>query len=171
VQENTLSWSPTGRDIVYRSYRNGRMEPWLVTRDSAGGAWGTPRRLADVTCFAPLWAPDDSGVLCMDARELYLLSHEGRVVWRRVTRTSGAGIFGFPWYSRDGRLLLAAAVGNDGRRGIWAIADGGRGPARLVVAFDDPALAPNTSLSTGRDRLYIPVGEYESDIWVANLRY
>ena len=171
VQENSQNWSPTGREIVYRSIRSGRVEPWLVTRDSITGVWHAPRRLADLRCFAPLWAPDDSGVLCEDLRELYLVSREGRVLWRRSWKTAGVAMYGFPWYSRTGSLLFGNAVGDDGRDGIWAIADGGRSAARLVVAFDDPALAPSTFLSVGRDRLYLPVGEYESDIWVARLRY
>jgi serine/threonine-protein kinase len=171
VQENAQTWSPTGREIAYRSFRNRRPEAWLVTRDSVGGAWHAPRRLADFTCFAPLWAPGDSGVLCGDMRELYLVSREGRVLWRRSWKTAGVAMYGFPWYSRDGSLLFGNAVGDDGRNGIWAIADGGRSAARLVVAFDDPALAPNAFLSVGRDRLYLPVGDYESDIWVAKLRW
>jgi hypothetical protein len=40
-----------------------------------------------------------------------------------------------------------------------------------VVAFDDPALAPTQYFSIGPDRLFLTVGQYESDIWVAKLRY
>jgi hypothetical protein len=40
-----------------------------------------------------------------------------------------------------------------------------------VVAFDDPALAFLGGLSVGPDRLYLTLGEYESDIWVATLRW
>ncbi len=45
------------------------------------------------------------------------------------------------------------------------------GAPRLVVAFDDPALVAFGVLSVGPDRLYLTVSEYESDIWVANLRW
>jgi len=43
--------------------------------------------------------------------------------------------------------------------------------ARLVVAFDDPALTSGLSFNVGPDRLYLTVAEYESDIWVATLKY
>jgi Tol biopolymer transport system component len=165
------TWGANGREIYFSARQSGRWGLQLVSRDSVGGAWHAPRRIADLTCAAPVWAPDDSGVLCVDSRELFLVSRDGHVLWRRAHGTMGAAIYGFPWYSRDGRVLFAAAVGDDGRRGIWAIANSGRGAARLVVAFDDPALAPSASLSVGRDRLYMPVGEYESDIWVAKLRW
>jgi len=170
VQENALAWSPTGREIVYRSFRNRRIESWLVTRDSVGGAWHAPRRLADLLCFVSLWAPGGDGVLCVGIKEFYFLSREGRVIWRRNRRTAGFVLTGFPWYSRDGRILFLPGH-DDGRDGVWAFADGGRSDARLVIAFDDPALVGNQSLSVGRDRLYLPVGEYESDIWVAKLRW
>jgi hypothetical protein len=47
------------------------------------------------------------------------------------------------------------------------------GPARLVIAFDDPAIvaAGGVSISVGPDRLYLTVAQYESDIWVARLRW
>ncbi len=47
------------------------------------------------------------------------------------------------------------------------------GPARLVIAFDDPALIASGGglISVGPDRLYLTVSEYESDIWVAKLKW
>jgi hypothetical protein len=45
------------------------------------------------------------------------------------------------------------------------------GAPRLIVAFDDPALVADFGLSVGRDRLYLTVSQYESDIWVANLKW
>ena len=72
-------------------------------------------------------------------------------------------------YSRDGRTIYASALRQDGRQGIWAIPVSG-GPARLVVAFDDPAVTAE-SFSVGPDRVYLTVSEFESDIWVAKLRW
>jgi len=40
-----------------------------------------------------------------------------------------------------------------------------------VMASDDPALDLFGPLAVGRDRLYATLSEYESDIWVARLRY
>jgi hypothetical protein len=40
-----------------------------------------------------------------------------------------------------------------------------------VVAFDDPSLEFLGGLSVGPDRIYLSVGESESDIWVARLRW
>jgi len=55
--------------------------------------------------------------------------------------------------------------------GIWAISLYGGAP-RLIVAFDDPALVNFAGImSVGPDRLYLTISEYESDIWVAKLRW
>jgi hypothetical protein len=54
--------------------------------------------------------------------------------------------------------------------GVWAVPLYG-GTPRLIVAFDDPALDAPGHVSVGPDRLYLTVSVYESDIWVARLRW
>ncbi len=40
------------------------------------------------------------------------------------------------------------------------------------MSYDDPALTNYANMvSVGRDRLYLTVAEFESDVWVAKLRY
>jgi hypothetical protein len=54
---------------------------------------------------------------------------------------------------------------------VWAIPVAG-GTPRLVVAFDDPALANLMgNLSVGPDRLYLTVADYQSDVFVAKLNF
>ncbi len=170
---NNPSWSPGGLAIAFMSNRTGSWRIWLVPRDSVGGAWHEAVPLTDFHCMFPDWAPDGSGVLCYAMRDLVLVSPQGREVWRRnLAATYGlSSISGIARYSRDGRTIYASGSHRDGRRGVWAIPVAGGAP-RLVVAFDDPALAPNRfgALSVGPDRLYLTVAQYESDIWVANLR-
>jgi hypothetical protein len=45
------------------------------------------------------------------------------------------------------------------------------GAPRLIVAFDDPALVAPGMIRVGRDRLYLTVSQYESDIWVTHLHW
>jgi hypothetical protein len=67
-------------------------------------------------------------------------------------------------------MIYVSADHEDGRRGVWAIPVAGGAP-RLAVSFDDPALASRGLISVGPGELYLTVSEYESDIWVAKLRW
>ena len=80
------------------------------------------------------------------------------------------GCSGVPRTSPDGRFIYVSATGKGGRAGIWAIPTAGGAP-RLAVSFDDQAMAGSSWLSVGPDRLYVTVSEYQSDIWVATLKY
>ena len=171
---NFPSWSPNGLAIAFQSDRTGPFQVWLMTRDSVGGAWRDPLPLGDVRCQVPVWAPDGTGVMCTAPRgDLVLLSPQGRVLWRRnLVPGSGLAGFGLPAYSRDGRTIYLWGEHRDGRRGVWAVPVAGGAP-RLIVVMDDPNLGfPDyVCPDVGPDRLYLTVSEYESDIWVAKLRY
>ena len=170
-------WSPSGHTIAFTSL--GEVSPtWLVSRDSISGPWHDPVHLTDFDCYVRDWAPDGSGVLCESPTrlELDLVSPTGTVLWRdelaarrRLTPVAKIELQSAR-YSRDGSTIYLAAVRGDGQSGVWAIPVNG-GEARLVIAFDDPAVVAPGFLSVGPDRLYLTVSEYESDVWVMSLRY
>jgi Tol biopolymer transport system component len=176
------TWSPDGLDVAFLSSRTGRWEAWLLSRDSVGGAWHEAVQLTDSGCIPLDWAPDGSGVLCGWGQELLVVSRQGRVVWRRdlaatagLSRETWVGPSYAPFmparYSRDGRTIYTAGVHRDGRQGVWAIPVLGGGTPRLMIAYDDAALASPGFLSVGPDQLYLTVSQYESDIWVMKLKY
>ena len=169
-----VHWSPDGRHIAFMSDRTGRLETWVLSRDSVGGAWHPEVQLTDSGSWVRDWAPDGSGVLCAwFGSRLWVLSLQKRVLWERDLAASGlTGGAGFARFSRDGKTVYVESTG-DGRSGVWAIPVAG-GAARLVVAFDDPALGVNVGLegfAVGRDQLYLRVEEPESNIWVAKLHW
>jgi len=167
---HTPVWGPTGLEVAFGSCRSGRCSWWLVRRDTVGGAWHDERLLAELPCEWADRAPDGSGVVCASGVDLVFLSPQARVLWRR---NFAATFESWGWsarYSRDGGTIYAVASGKDGQRGVWAIPAAG-GTPRLVIAFDDPALPATGSLSVGPDRLYPVVSQYESNIWVAGLRW
>jgi Tol biopolymer transport system component len=164
------AWSPSGLAIAFRSNRTGRMRVWLLARDSVGGAWHETGPFGDCLSVLSDWAPDGSGVLCDTDEDLILVSPHGRELWRRnLIPTSGLISYLVARYARDGRTIYVSGTHRDGRQGVWAIPVAGGAP-RLVIASDDPARVA-TFLSMGPDRLYLAVSEYESDIWVAKLRW
>jgi dipeptidyl aminopeptidase/acylaminoacyl peptidase len=179
------SWSPSGLQIAFWCGRGTAMEVCLVSRDSLPGPWHEVVRLTDFGCFPVGWVRDGSGVLCVTGGglmgadpavtpELLAVSPEGSVLWRyplgarnHLTMSINVPELRF---SRDGSTVYFPAAHEDGRSGIWAMPAGG-GPARLVVVDDDPALVLRGGISVGPDRLYLTVSQYESDIWVMNLRW
>lgn len=173
IQSTRPRWSRDGLRIMFLGGKpplgTADWRAWVVSRDSLAGPWHEPVMLADVRCWPLGWIPDGTGVLCESRPgDMFLISTTGRVQWRRSLALSWTEDLRL---SRDGKTVYFSATHQDGRRGIWAIADGGRGAVRLVVAFDDPSLVGAQWLSVGADRLYLSVAEYESDIWVAMLRY
>jgi len=168
VRGSRPKWTPDGLRIVFLS-GDPDWRAFVVSRDGVGGRWHEPVLLADIRCWPLGWSPDGTAVLCNSGdRKLFLLSMNGQVLWKRdIPFTFIEDLR----YSRDGKTVYFEATHLDGRRGIWAIAAGGRGAIRLVVAFDDSTVTGTPWLSVGADRLYLSVAEYESDIWVATLRY
>ena len=73
--------------------------------------------------------------------------------------------------SKDGKTYYVFANHRDGRMGLWGVPMAG-GTPHLVVAADDPqSIFAAGPFSVTRDRVYLSVSEYASDIWVAKLRW
>ena len=162
-------WAPNGLHIVFVATLPNRAE--IVSRDSIGGAWHAPKLLSDSINVCWDWAPHGKALLCFGpVAWVQVDPQNGRTVLGDVLAASHVTPIGPCRYSRDGRIVYCASTGPNGRQGVWAVPAAG-GPARLVVAFDDSALTGTPMFSVGRDRLYLTVAEYESDIWVATLKY
>jgi Tol biopolymer transport system component len=165
------TWSPSGLDIAFGSYRTGQHEAWIVSRETVGGPWVDATQLTDFVSYARDWTPDGSGVLCMrplPSPQMLLVSREGEVFWRFDLWAAGLRRWGSPHprFSRDGSAVYLSAYHEDGSGGIWAIPLHGGEPSLVLESAE--FMAPSM-FSVGRDRLYVTVAEHESDIWVMDV--
>ncbi len=161
-------WSMSGLDIAFRSNRSGRPEVWLASRESVGTSWHDATQLTDFGCVPTDWAPDGSGVLCQAGEEMALVSREGEVLWRYDPSTAGLRAIARHKYSWDGSTIYVYGSHEEGAEGIWAIPPQG-GEPNLMVAYDDAEIGGSYRFSVGPERLFVTVGEYESDIWVMDV--
>jgi hypothetical protein len=100
---------------------------------------------------------------------MVLVSRDGEGLWRYDLTTVGLlrwGSLNRPRFSRDGSTIYQSAFHEAGLGGIWAIPIQG-GEPRLVV--ESAELLPPSMFSVGPDRLYVTVGEHQSDIWVMDV--
>jgi len=161
-------WSPDGLRLAFW-YQGG---VGVLRRDRPDGPWGAPEKLTDFDCLLLAWEHDGRGVLCRttDNKQLVLVSPSGTVLWRRDFPGGGLGN-SVPVLSEDGSALIASE-GPQGQKGVWAWPLAGGHP-RLIVALDDPTLSilpyPG-AINVSHGRLYLTVSEYESDIWVMDLK-
>lgn len=171
VEENPI-WAPDGLSVVYRAGENGRGQAWIVTRDRIGGPWNPPRQLMGDGCAYQLWAHDGAGLLCGHPGQttLTLVAPTGALLWQRDLAAFGVSKPGPAVLSPDGNTLYLRAT-REGRTGIWTLPWAG-GTPRLAIALDDPVFVVRSypgTINVTRDRLYLTIGEYDSDIWVMDL--
>ena len=131
------SWSPDGRELAYYGFRHGRRRLFVMPVD--GGPPDAVVADSGNQRF-PDWAPDGRHLVFHSDRtgrfELYVVERDAGGHWgvaRQLTKEGGQEAR----WSPDGRAIVYVR-----NTGLWLIAPGGGGPARLLVDTSDPAIHP-----------------------------
>jgi len=165
------SYSPDGLHIAFgASLPDGaRYRLVVVSRETVGGPWGSPRNVADSLAVFFAWESDNQRLTYVHAdgglRTVSIAGDQESFV-----ELGGLANVSWLYAALDGRLFFRVIAADDSG-GIYAM-DRVRGEPRLVVRFDDPRVEPANLPPTIRgNSMILTVNEKESDIYVMELEY
>ncbi len=173
--ERSPEWAPDGRRLLLLANYGTHPALQIVTRDAVG-RWSGPRTLTiaigsqRVTPSLGNWSPDGQVVACAcGPGGLVIVPVNGGSARRLPSPFSTAG-WDFPQWSADGRIVYHLSEDSSGHvRSVVAVPISGA-PPRVVVRFDDPSRPWHRyGFRVGAGRMYLTLGERQSDIWIAEV--
>jgi serine/threonine-protein kinase len=161
-------WSPDGRSLAWSDSFD--PDGTLMASRNPDGTWSAPVRFKTITnrymTVAGTWRTDGR-ITVADTVALYLFDPRSRTI-ELLTPVRSFFLASGVW-SEDGRTFYFADVEASGRFVIKSLAYP-HGPVRLVAYADNPATQGYRFGFVQRNgRMYVPVVESRSDIWVAEV--
>jgi serine/threonine-protein kinase len=167
AQELIPVWSADGSALVF-SVGQATRQIWVVHR-KPDGSWGQPVMRFGNGAWAD-WSPDGKTFTFAGALlggSLFTMPVDSGAPQLVLDATQpGNPIVQQPYWGPDGRTIYFKSHDAAGNASIWVVPAAGGSP-RLLARFDDPqrpSYRPQWAL--GVDRMYFPVEDRQSDVWV-----
>jgi TolB protein len=161
-------WGPDGNTLVIQSSATGRDELYLWSRPHPDSAWAVRHPLTTEGGADPMVSPDGRWVAYVWGGALHVVSPDGTGKRVLVPPADPAArpAPAMPAWSRDSRSLFYMAYDDLRRGSIWRVPVTGGKPT-LLVRFDDPTRPSlRRDLATDGTRLYFPIAQPASDIYL-----
>jgi Tol biopolymer transport system component/tRNA A-37 threonylcarbamoyl transferase component Bud32 len=164
-------WSPDGQRLAVLANWGTRPALYIVHR-TPGGGWSAPQNFPivigpDTLGGLGVWSPDGGLLACgCGPGGLVVVPATGGAARRLASPFSTAG-WAFPQWSADGQTIFHLTEDSAGVSAVVAVPLSGARPY-VAVRFDDPARPWHRfGFRVRGDRLYLTLGDQQSDIWVA----
>jgi eukaryotic-like serine/threonine-protein kinase len=166
--DRTGQWSPDGRTLAWAD--NFNPDGTLTASRNPDGTWSAPERFKALTkgfmSVAGSWRADGQ-ITVGDSVGLHLFDPSARTV-KLLARPHSAFLAVGAW-SEDGRLFYYTDIDERGRVVIKSVAYP-RGLLRTVAYADNPTIQGyRFGFASRRGKLYVPLVESRSDVWVAEV--
>lgn len=158
------AWSPDGKEIVFRSARDGQWDLWRIAASGGEPTRVTNDRFYD---FQPAWSPDGQWVVYGSTEDgegfkLFALRPSGGP---RIPLTHGGSLVAGPEFADDGESILFSSS-QGGTINLWKMPFSPDGPSAYAhrVTIGQGA---DVNVSTSRDGKKIAYASIESgpDVW------
>ena len=170
------SWSPDGKKIAFRSYREGNSEIYVMNADGSN-----PKRLTNNPAYdsSPSWSPDGSKIAYNsysynrgnDNYEIYVMNADGS----NMRRLSNSDWDNYPVWSPDGKKI-AFDLYKDGKLKIYVMNVDGTMDNSYIGS--DPAWSPDgkkiafsSSERDGNDEIYVMNADGSNQTRLTNNSY
>ncbi len=169
AQDRNPTWAPDGNALIFSSDRTGRSELYIIRRDGKGVAWTDPEPLTTGGGFWARWSPVTGQVVYQsDPTNTIRILDPASGESRRVA--PGESGVSRPEWSSDGTTVYYGRRGADDMFIVWSVPAAG-GTPREVVRFDSPERRfPAPNLGVTENQFLFFINQFESDVWVVELR-
>jgi len=167
--DRTPQWSPDGRTLAWQD--NFNPDGTLTASRNPDRTWSAPERFKSVTKgsmnVTGSWR-SDGRITVADSVGLYLFDPRARTA--ELLSLAQNPFLAVAAWSEDGRIFYYTDIDASGRFVIKCL-EYPRGPIRTVAYADIPATQTyRFGFAQRRGRLYVPLVDSRSDVWVAEVR-
>jgi Tol biopolymer transport system component len=176
AEDLVSSWSPNGERIAFVSNRSGSMNLWMM---QSNGKKVQQLTFTDDQDLNLVWSPDGKEIAFCSNRtgfyELFSIPEDQFLIPKNedksIQLTYCKWAYAAPLYwAADSKTIYVYGVGGPDNKGanLFAVSRTD-GSAQVLIDFQGSLKEPSYSLYSDKERIYFPLWERRSDLWMAEV--